>query len=293
MGRGGSQDARWSGLEALTMVTNLFDLRGRTAVVTGASGAIGSMLALGMARAGADVALCYNRERGVAAEVANGINSLGVNARLYQVDALQPESFDKNAEAVLKDFGRIDVVINCIGGNLATAMTGGEVRIFDLPLEPILETMRLNFVGGAVAPCLAYGRRMVASEDGGSLINITSMNAYRPLEGRPAYAAAKAAVSNFTQWLACHIAKEYTPLVRVNAIAPGFFPNERMREALFNADGTYSERASKIVAHTPMGRLGRVEDLVGTAIWYASYASRFVTGTVTPVDGGFNAYAGL
>ena len=119
------------------------------------------------------------------------------------------------------------------------------------------------------------------------------MNAYRPLEGRPAYAAAKAAVNNFTMWLACHVAKEYTPQVRVNAIAPGFVPNERMRNALFDNAGSLNERGQKIIDHTPMGRLGRVDDLVGTAIWYASSASEFVTGTVTPVDGGFNAYAGL
>lgn len=119
------------------------------------------------------------------------------------------------------------------------------------------------------------------------------MNTFRPLEGRPAYAASKAAVSNFTQWLACHIAKQYTAKVRVNAIAPGFFPNERMRSTLLEADGSYSERGRRIVDLTPMGRLGDVQDLVGTALWYASDASAFVTGTVTPVDGGFNAYAGV
>lgn len=271
----------------------LFDLSGRTAVITGASGAIGGAIALGMARAGANLALCYNRNAKRAADVAREAESMHVTVRLYHVDALRLESFEENAEQVMKEFGRIDVLVNCVGGNLTRAMTGGAVRVFDLPLDVFMETIRLNFIGGAVAPCLAYGRRMVDTERGGSLINISSMNAYRPLEGRPAYAAAKAAVSNFTQWLACHIAKEYSPLVRVNAIAPGFFPNERMRDALLNADGSYSERGARIIAHTPMGRLGKVEDLVGTAVWYASDASRFVTGTVTPVDGGFNAYAGL
>jgi len=271
----------------------LFDLHGRTAVINGASGAIGGAIALGLARAGANLALCYNRNATAATNVGREAETQGVTVGLYRVDALEPDSFEENAETLMKEFGRIDVLVNCAGGNLKSAMTGGSVRAFDLPVEPFMETMRLNFIGGAVAPCLAYGRRMVGSERGGSLINITSMNTFRPLEGRPAYAASKAAVSNFTQWLACHIAKEYTPLVRVNAIAPGFFPNERMRDTLFNVDGSYSERGAKIVAHTPMGRLGEVEDLVGTAIWYASDASRFVTGTVTPVDGGFNAYAGL
>jgi NAD(P)-dependent dehydrogenase (short-subunit alcohol dehydrogenase family) len=119
------------------------------------------------------------------------------------------------------------------------------------------------------------------------------MNSYRPLEGRPAYAASKAAVNNFTQWLAAHLAKEYSPALRVNAIAPGFFPNERMRSTLFDKSGQLTERTRRIIAHTPMGRLGEVEDLVGTAIWYAADASRFVTGTITAVDGGFNTYAGV
>ena len=134
---------------------------------------------------------------------------------------------------------------------------------------------------------------MSKSAQGGSIINISSMNAFRPLEGRAAYAASKAAVNNFTQWLACHVAKEYASVIRVNAIAPGFFPNERMRDGLFDEKGELNERGQKIITHTPMGKLGDVNDLVGTAIWYASDASKFVTGTVTPVDGGFNAYAGL
>ncbi|MCC6306276.1 MAG: SDR family oxidoreductase [Rhodobacteraceae bacterium] len=270
-----------------------FDLHGRTAVVTGASGAIGGAIALGLARAGADLALCHNRGEERAAAVLAAAEGLGVRARRYRLDVLDPEASEATAAAVAGDFGRLDVLVNAAGGNLRAAMTGGGVRAFDLALEPFVETMRLNFIGGVVAPCLAFGRRMVAGGRGGSIVNITSMNAFRPLEGRPAYAAAKAAVSNFTQWLACHVAREYTPELRVNAIAPGFFPNERMRDTLYQADGSLSERGARIVAHTPMGRLGEVEDLVGTAIWYAADASRFVTGTVTPVDGGFNAFAGL
>lgn len=271
----------------------LFDLSGRTAVIIGASGAIGGAIALGMARAGANLALCYNSRSAPVDDIAEQARSIGRQADTYKVDALDAASFEANAADVIGAFGRIDVLVNSGGGNLASAMTGDGVRFFDLPLGSIEDTLRLNFVGGTVAPCIAYGRRMVDNDSGGSIINITSMNAFRPLEGRPAYAAAKAAVSNFTQWLACHIAKEYTPLVRVNAIAPGFFPNERMRAALYREDGSYSARGEKIIAHTPMGRIGKVEDIVGTAIWYAAPASAFVSGTITPVDGGFNAYAGL
>ena len=272
---------------------NLFDLKGRTAVVIGASGAIGGALASGLARAGARVALCYNRRADSAAAVADRIQAEGGEARTYQVDALAPESFDRNAAEVVRDMGGVHVLVNCGGGNLPGAMTGPGQGVFDLGLDPIEQTMRLNFTGGTVAPCLAYGRAMVAGGAGGSIINITSMNAFRPLEGRPAYAAAKAAVSNFTQWLACHLARHHGPDLRVNAIAPGFFPNERMRGAIQDDAGGLTERGRRIVDHTPMGRIGRVEDLVGTAIWLAAPASAFVTGTVTPVDGGFNAYAGL
>ena len=272
---------------------DLFSLSGRTAVITGASGVIGGAIASGFAKAGANLALTYNSRAEPAEGVAGAASAMGVKARSDRVDVLDADAIAAHADAVMREFGRIDVLVNCAGGNIKAAITDQQTGFFDLPPQALEDTMILNVLGGAILPCLSYGRPMVANETGGSIINISSMNAYRPLEGRPAYAASKAAVSNFTQWLACHIAKEYTPRVRVNAIAPGFFPNERMRDALFNADGSHSERAEKIIAHTPMGRLGEVEDLVGTALWYAGDGSRFVTGTVTPVDGGFNAYAGL
>jgi len=271
----------------------LFSLKGRTAVVTGASGAIGGAIALGFARAGADLALTYNANAEAAERVAAEAESLGVRARSDRVDLVDADAVAAHAERVMADLGRIDILLNAAGGNIKAAITDREKGFFDLAPEAIQETMTLNFLGGVVIPCLAYGRQMLAGEAGGSIINISSMNAFRPLEGRPAYAASKAAVSNFTRWLACHVAQQYSPRLRVNAIAPGFFPNARMRDALFEPDGSLSERGRRIVAHTPMGRLGEVEDLVGTALWYASDASRFVTGTVVPVDGGFNAYAGV
>lgn len=273
--------------------TDLFGLGGKSAVITGASGAIGCAIADGFVAAGACVALSYRNNPDALSGVVTRAEALGQRAKLYRVNASNNDEVFASADRVLDDFGKVDVLVNCIGGNIADAMTNENRRFFDLDVDAIEETMRLNFITGTVLPCVAFGRIIAQNAAGGSLINISSMNSYRPLEGRPAYAASKAAVNNFTQWLAAHLAKEYSPALRVNAIAPGFFPNERMRSALFDESGQPTERTRRIVAHTPMGRLGEVEDLVGTAIWYATEASRFVTGTITAVDGGFNSYAGV
>lgn len=274
---------------------NLFDLRGKTAVVSGASGAIGGALAEGLAHAGADVVLCYGRNKDRAEALKAKLEDAGVPGRVVasRVDANDAEAVRDHAARVMAEFGHVDVLVLCAGGNVAAALTGGDKTFFDLELEPLREVMDLNFFGGCIYPCLYYGREMVKNADGGSIITISSMNAYRPLLGRPGYAAAKAAVTNFTQWLATHMALECHSSVRVNAIAPGFVPNARMRVSLFNEDGSRTERGERILSHTPMGRLGTPEDLIGTCIWYASDASRYVTGTVTPVDGGFHAFSGV
>ena len=272
---------------------DLFSLDGRTAIITGASGAIGGAIALGFARCGASLALVYNSNSEAAESVITEAQALGVKARADKVNILDESSIKHHAESVIDDFGHLDILVNSAGGNIKAALTDENTRFFDLKLADIEDTIKLNLLSSVISTSLIYGRTMVNNENGGSIINISSMNAYRPLEGRPAYAAAKAAVNNFTQWLACHVAKEYKSHVRVNAIAPGFVPNERMRHALFDKDGNLNARGQNIISHTPMGRLGQVDDLVGTAIWYASSASEFVTGTVTPIDGGFNAYAGL
>ena len=271
----------------------LFSIENKTVVITGASGAIGGAIAKGFASAGANLALTYNSNARAAEKVVAIAQALGVKARADQVDIVNADSVQRHAEILQREVGHIDVLVNSAGGNIKASITNSARRFFDLDPRDIEDTVNLNFLGGAVLPCLSYGGVMSKSAQGGSIINISSMNAFRPLEGRAAYAASKAAVNNFTQWLACHVAKEYASVIRVNAIAPGFFPNERMRDGLFDEKGELNERGQKIITHTPMGKLGDVNDLVGTAIWYASDASKFVTGTVTPVDGGFNAYAGL
>ena len=273
---------------------NLFDLSGKTAVVTGASGALGGAMAEGLALAGANVVLCYGRNKAPVVERIERLKPL-VSGRLEmaQVDSTDAEATRAHAAQVREHFGSIDILLNCAGGNVTAAITGKGKTFFDLDVAPLHEVVHLNFFGGCIYPCMYYGKIMAENPNGGSIINITSMNTFRPLEGRPGYAASKAAVTNFTQWLATHIAKECNPLVRVNAIAPGFIPNARTLTSLRNPDGSYTERGQKIITNTPMARLGTPEDLVGTCIWYAADASRYVTGTVTPVDGGFNAYSGV
>jgi NAD(P)-dependent dehydrogenase (short-subunit alcohol dehydrogenase family) len=274
-------------------VTNPFSLAGRTAVITGASGAIGGAIARAFSDAGANLALTYNSNEQSSRALVKELGASGAKTLVSKVDVQSEASLRAHCDEVIDRFDGIDVLVNCAGGNIKAAMTDENVGFFDLKAEPFLETLKLNILGGAVLPCMVYGPSIAESRFGGSVINITSMNAFRPLKGRPAYAAAKAAVNNFTQWFACHAAQNYSKRMRVNAIAPGFFPNDRARLTLFDEDGNLSKRGQRIVDLTPMGRLGDVEDLVGTAIWYASEASRYVTGTTVAVDGGFNAYSGV
>lgn len=273
----------------------LFDLSNRCAVVSGASGAIGGALAAGLAEAGANVVICYGRNAEAAEKLKARLEQSGVAGRIVvsRVDARDADAVKAHSDLVMREFGQIDILVMCAGGNVKEAMTDSSRSFFDLEFEALRQVIDLNFFGGCIYPCQYYGRFMVKNPNGGSIIAISSMNAYRPLLGRPGYAASKAAVTNFTQWLATHMTYDLHSQVRVNAIAPGFVPNARMRATLYNEDGSPSPRGERILSLTPMGRLGEPADLVGTCIWYASDASRYVTGTVTPVDGGFHAFSGV
>ena len=177
---------------------------------------------------------------------------------------------------------------------MKAATTSDEVSFFDLPDDAIEKVINLNVMGGAILPSRVFGKEMVKSKDGGVIINISSMSAFRPLTRTPGYSAAKAAVSNFTQWLSTDICKQYGDKIRVNAIAPGFFLTEQNRFLLTDPKtGEFTQRGKTIIEHTPMGRLGQPEDLIGTLIWLCSDASKFVTGIVVPVDGGFSAFSGV
>ncbi len=272
---------------------DIFSLKGRTAVITGGGGVLGGAIASGLGIAGAAIAVCdIIMEK--AEEAAEGLKADGVNVKPYKMDVLNRESIQKCCDGIYSDFKHVDILVNGAGGNMKDATTSKELSFFDLPLEGLEKVIGLNLFGGAILPSQVFGRKMVEKEEGGSIINISSMNAFRPLTRIPGYSAAKAAVNNFTQWLSVHMAQEYNKKLRVNAIAPGFFMTEQNRYLLTEKEtGKLTSRGETIIKHTPMGEFGNPDDLVGAVVWLASDASRFVTGTVVKVDGGFSAFSGV
>lgn len=273
--------------------TQLYDFTGKTIVITGGAGVLCSQMARALFICGANVAILdYNLEaaKALAADL-RPIPGFG-KAAAFRANVLENASVQEAVDAVLAEFGQIDGLINGAGGNKPEATSTPDKSFFDLPPEALRWVFDLNLLG-TIIPSQAIGRTM-AEQKAGVILNVSSMNAFRPLTRIPAYSAAKAGVSNFTQWLAVHMAQEYSPNIRVNAIAPGFFITEQNRFLMTNAGtGELTARGEKIIAHTPMGRFGRPEDLSGTVLWLLSPASAFVTGIVVPVDGGFSAYSGV
>ena len=270
---------------------SLFNVCGQVAVITGGAGVLCSAMAKGLAAAGAKIAV-LDLAREAACKLADEIKAAGRTAVGLPCNVLDRPSVEAAAEAVLQAFGRVDVLVNGAGGNKPQATTSPDKRFFDLPADAVQWVFNLNFVG-TLLPSQVFGRLM-ARQQSGVIINVSSMNAFRPLTRIPAYSAAKAAVSNFTQWLAVHMAQEYSPAIRVNAIAPGFFLTEQNRFLLTDADtGALTSRGQQIIGHTPQGRFGTPDDLVGTLLWLVSPGAGFVTGIVVPVDGGFSAYSGV
>jgi len=269
----------------------LFDVQGQTAVITGGSGVLGSAMASALAKAGARIAI-ISLHSASSARVVETIRADGGEALGIACDVLDRAALERAREEILRSFASIDILINAAGGNQPGATTSHEVSFFDLDRQAVDTVFDLNFTG-TFQSCQVFGRGM-AERGQGCIVNITSMNAIRPLTRIPAYSAAKAAVANFTQWLAVHMAQEYGAQIRVNAIAPGFILTEQNRFLLTEAEtGTMTARGQAILNHTPMGRLGTPEDLLGTLFWLVSPASAFVTGTVIPVDGGFSAFSGV
>ena len=271
----------------------LFDLTGKVAVVTGGGGVLGGAIAEGLAQAGATVAVA-DLLPDMAKACAGRIKDAGGKAEGYAMNVFDRATIQSCCDAIIADFGKVDILINAVGGNMKGATTSSEQSFFELPGDALQKVFELNLTGGTILPSQIFVKAMLDNANGGSIINISSMNAFRPLTRIPGYSAAKAAVSNFTQWLAVHLAQEYSTKLRVNAIAPGFFLTEQNRFLLTDKEtGEPTQRGKTIIGHTPMGRYGTPEDLVGATIWLASDASRFVTGIVLPVDGGFSAFSGV
>jgi NAD(P)-dependent dehydrogenase (short-subunit alcohol dehydrogenase family) len=246
---------------------------------------------MALAKAGATVVIIARTEKN-AAELADRINSDGGNAMALPAYVLDKDMLEKAAQRVKELYGRVDILVNGAGGNRAeaTAMPG-QRTFFDLPEEAMQWVFNLNIMG-TILTSQAFGHLMV-ERSGGVIVNISSMASMRPMTRVVTYSGAKSAVNNFTYWLAVYMAQEHSPNIRVNAIAPGFFLGEQNRFLLLNEDETLTERGQKIIDHTPMGRFGEPDDLTGTLLWLTSDASKFVTGIVVPVDGGFSAYSGV
>lgn len=273
------------------MTSPVFDIKDQVAVVTGGAGVLCTAMCRALAAAGAKVAI-LDLDVGAAENLATEIRSTGAEALGVGCNVLDKADLESAAHQVLDDYQHIDILINGVGGNKPQATIDPGTPFFDLPAEALRWVFDLNLMG-TILTSQVFGRIM-AEQKKGVILNISSMNALRPLTRIPAYSAVKAGVSNFTQWLAVHMAQEYSPAIRVNAVAPGFFLTEQNRFLLTaKKSSDLTPRGKSIIAHTPMGRFGTPEDLAGTILWLVSPASAFITGIVIPVDGGFSAYSGV
>jgi len=265
-------------------------MKGKVAVITGGAGVLCTAIAEGLAREGVKIALLdINEEK--AEKALALVRSAGSEGLVVKTSVLSRKELEQASNKVLSAFGRLDILINGAGGNSPRATTGQDQPFFDLPEDGARFVFDLNFMGTFLAS-QAFGKVM-ADQKEGVILNIASMNAIRPLTRIPAYSAAKAAVTNFTQWLAVHMAQEYSPRIRVNAIAPGFFLTAQNRFLLKDDNDELTPRGQQIIDHTPTGRFGVPEDLIGTVNWLLSEAAEFVTGIIVPIDGGFSAYSGV
>jgi NAD(P)-dependent dehydrogenase (short-subunit alcohol dehydrogenase family) len=271
--------------------SSLFALSGKTIILTGGSGVLGSAIACGLARLGARLAIMHLRTE-LSSEMLKKLDHTKSEYKVYRCDVLDKEALVACKNKILADFGSVDVLINGAGGNHPKSTTSANQSFFNIPADAFDWVMKLN-LNGSVIPSQVFGKYF-ADQGKGNILNISSMNAFRPLTRIPAYSAAKAAVSNFTQWLAVHMAQEYSPNIRVNAIAPGFFLTNQNRFLLTDEKtGEPTARGKSIIDHTPLNRYGDPDDLLGAIIWLISDASAFVSGIVVPVDGGFSAFSGV
>ena len=274
----------------MSYLEELFGLKSKVAVVTGGTGVLGSAMCKSLAKAGAAVVI-LGRRKEAADSLAKEIIRSGGNAIGISADVLNEQQLVNAKKLVIEKFGTIDILINCAGGNMLGAVVMPDKTFLDLKIDDFQKVVDLNLTG-TVLPAQIFGEVLVSKKHG-IIINISSMTAIRPLTRVVGYGAAKAAISNFTQWLSVEMAKKFGEGIRVNAIAPGFFLTEQNRNLLTNPDGSLTERGQLIIKGTPFGRFGEPDELCGTLLWLCSDASKFVSGIVVPVDGAFSAYAGV
>lgn len=270
------------------MKQNLFDIRGHVVVITGGTGVLGRAIAKYLAAEGAKVVV-LGRKKEVGERIVADIVAEGGEAMFLETDVLQRERLEQNCADILYKYGRVDALLNAAGGNMPGATIGPDKTFFDLDPAQFQTVLDLNLTG-TVIPTQVFLHPM-ATQKKGAVVNFSSMAAFRPMTRVCGYAAAKAGISNFTAYMATECAKKFGEGIRVNAIAPGFFITEQNRSLLTNPDGSYTQRGQDVIRQTPFGRMGEPEELCGTIHYLISDASRFVTGTVAVVDGGFNVFA--
>ena len=276
----------------------LFSLEGQVAIVTGGTGVLGGAMARGLAAAGARVGVMGRREA-VAQTVVDEIAAAGGQALALPADVLRKDQLEAARDTLLARWGRIDILVNAAGGNIPGATLSAENTFFDLSEDAFREVFDLNLLG-TLLPCQVFGAVMAqppatssAQAGSGVIINVSSMAAQRAITRVAGYSAAKAAVDNFTRWLAVELARKFGGGMRVNAIAPGFFIGDQNRRLLLEEDGSLTPRGTAIIDHTPAGRFGEPEELVSTLVWLCSPGASFVNGVVVPVDGGFGSFTGI
>lgn len=269
-------------------MNDLFNIKDNVVVITGGTGVLGRTIAKYLALNGAQVIILGRKEE-VGKSIVDDIQQAGGRAEFMKTDVMDMLTVQKNCDDIVAKYGRVDTLLNAAGGNMPGAVIAPDQTFFDLKVEEFQKVLNLNLTG-TVIPTQVFLKPMV-KQGRGSIINFSSMAAFRPMTRVCGYAAAKAGISNFTEFMAAECAKKFGEGIRVNAIAPGFFITEQNRALLTNEDGTYTQRGNDVIRQTPFGRMGNPEELCGTIHYLMSDASKFVTGTVAVVDGGFNAFA--
>lgn len=273
-----------------SFLSSLYSLEGKVAIVTGGTGVLGGVMALGLARAGASVVI-LGRRAARAEKMASEIASEGGNALAVPADVLHKSQLEAACQTVLDRWGNIDILVNAAGGTTPEGSVPVDKTIFDMSLDAMRYVIDLNLIG-TLLPCQVFGSSMAAKGEG-CIVNVSSLAVPRAVTRAVAYSAGKAAMENFTRWLAVELALKFGGGLRVNAIAPGFFVGDQNRQLLLNDDGSLTQRGQRIIEHTPAGRFGSPEELVGALIWLCSRSATFVNGSVVLVDGGVNAFSGI